>query len=258
MRRLMPAILVAAKLFAQGQDTFIVSGEVQHDSSVDLTLLSVELIDVSSHLAVDRVMLSSMGDFRLRCPGSGNYEVSIVTRDRSILKKEFITISPHSGPLVLKLPESPANKAPSGSVSVAELSHKINPKAAREFSLAEKAKRKRREADMVEHLENAVRLDPDYAPPHQELAALFVNKRDYAMAAEQFKEVARICPGIPEVHTNLAIALLHLNQFPQAEVEARVALRLKPDDPKARYLMGVSLVGQHRMNPAELNKLSFK
>ena len=53
-----------------------------------------------------------------------------------------------------------------------------------------------------EELKAAIRIKPDYATPHFNLAALYIDKKMYGEALEEFQRVLDIRPDFPNARDN--------------------------------------------------------
>ena len=67
---------------------------------------------------------------------------------------------------------------------------------------------------------------------------------DWTQAAEHFKEALRLKPDFAETHLNLANVLKHQGKLNEAITSCRQALRLRPNWPEAYDQLGNTLLGQ--------------
>jgi tetratricopeptide (TPR) repeat protein len=86
-------------------------------------------------------------------------------------------------------------------------------------------------ADAIAHYETALRLKPDYAEAHSDLANALAAMPGRSTDAIAHREAAlRLKPGLAEAHGNLAVELAKLpGRLPDAITHFDEALRLKPD-----------------------------
>jgi tetratricopeptide (TPR) repeat protein len=85
-----------------------------------------------------------------------------------------------------------------------------------------------------QHMEEALRLDPDCANAHLDLGLIYSLRGNYDGAVTKFKEVIRRWPGYAAAHSNLGTAYRKKGMLEDAEREFKIALRLVPDFGEAR------------------------
>jgi tetratricopeptide (TPR) repeat protein len=81
----------------------------------------------------------------------------------------------------------------------------------------------------IEHLEQVLRLKPDYTEAHQNLGAVLSQVGRPREAIEHLELVLRLKPDAPDAHYNLGIALAMLGQLEEAIEHYQQTLRLQPD-----------------------------
>lgn len=95
--------------------------------------------------------------------------------------------------------------------------------------------------EAVEHLQEALRLHPDYAAAHFNLGNVLVKLQRMPEAVEQFQEAVRIRPYYAKAHDNLGLALFQTGQ-PEAAIEhLRMAVKLKTRNADAQNNLGLAL-----------------
>jgi serine/threonine protein kinase/Tfp pilus assembly protein PilF len=114
-------------------------------------------------------------------------------------------------------------------------------------------------AAAIDHLEEAVELDPAFALAYSGLADCYVIKANNlygAMDTKDAMEKARsnaqlaldIDPSLPEAHTSMGVVRLKYDwDWPAAEKELRLAIDLNPDYAQAHYWYSnlLAVVGRH-------------
>jgi tetratricopeptide (TPR) repeat protein len=95
------------------------------------------------------------------------------------------------------------------------------------------------EARAIAHYEEALRLDPDYAAAHDSLGNVLANRGEIAAAVDHFAAVLRLEPGNAGVPAKLLVM----------EGRFRAAIERTPGDAEAHYFLG--LVAAARGNPGE-------
>jgi tetratricopeptide (TPR) repeat protein len=96
------------------------------------------------------------------------------------------------------------------------------------------AAREGRIEDALAHLEEAVRLEPNYAPLRCNWGNALLRAGNFPAAIEQYKHALRIKPGLVEAHYNLAIALERAGRVVESIEQYEQTLRLRPDYPGVR------------------------
>ncbi len=95
--------------------------------------------------------------------------------------------------------------------------------------------------EAMQHLEQAVRIKPDFAEAHYNLGTALsqVGRIDEAIA--HYEQALRINPDFAEAHYNLGNALTRLGRIPEAIAHYEQALRINPDYAKAHGKLGIAL-----------------
>jgi protein O-mannosyl-transferase len=78
------------------------------------------------------------------------------------------------------------------------------------------------------HYQEALRIKPDYAEAHCNLAIILFNEGRVAEAEAGFREALKYKPDLVDAHNNLGIALIHKNEFHEAAAHFAKALELQP------------------------------
>ncbi len=91
--------------------------------------------------------------------------------------------------------------------------------------------------DAIAEYQEALRLNPDLAQVHHELALLLAGQGRVDQALPHFEAAARLRPDLADAHRNLAVALAKLGRTDEAMKELREVLRLKPDDADVRMAL---------------------
>ena len=98
-----------------------------------------------------------------------------------------------------------------------------------------------RRADAVDHLETALRIEPDYAEAHNNLGVCLINAGLYEAAIPHFEAVLRFQPNYAEPLNNLGVCLMHSGRYAEAIPDFEAALRSKPDYAQAHLNLGLTL-----------------
>ena len=95
--------------------------------------------------------------------------------------------------------------------------------------------------DAIEHMEQALRLKPDFAEAHNNLGnALFQSGRRQE-AIKQYEQALQLKPDFPGAHYNLGVVLEQAGRMQEAMGQWEQAVRIKPDYVEALNSLGVAL-----------------
>ena len=233
--------------FAQLPGGFAVRGQVEHEPSDRVDDLYVEVYEQDRHMLVEKVSVGFDGGFEFRQAGAGNYEVRLVDRSGNSIRTEYTCLIAGQ-PLTFRLPVKRPT-TPRGPVSLATLRRHENRKAMREFERAVKDHEAGHAESSFAHLQNAIALDPTYAPAHNQLGLITALRGDEHGALLEFEKAVKLDPALAIPHCNLAIALLRAGRASEAEVEARKAVQLDPSYSKAQSVVRLCMRSN---NPAGL------
>lgn len=100
-----------------------------------------------------------------------------------------------------------------------------------------------RSSEAIDEYRAALRLKPDYAEPHNNLATLYSRQGRMPEAMAEVREALRIQPDYPEAQVNLASFLAAMpGRLPDAIAEYRAVLRAKPSHAEAHNNLGLALM----------------
>jgi tetratricopeptide (TPR) repeat protein len=102
----------------------------------------------------------------------------------------------------------------------------------------------------IEHYEQALRIEPDFAEAHNNLGIALLQLGNVAEAVGQYEQALRIKPDFADAHSNLGDALLRLGKVAEAIGYYEQALRIKPDFALAHHNLGVALFRLDRIEEA--------
>jgi Tfp pilus assembly protein PilF len=95
--------------------------------------------------------------------------------------------------------------------------------------------------EAIEHLRQAVALDPKYALAHAALGATLSNTGQLDEAIGHLRRAVALDPRLAMAHTNLGITLAKKGEFDEAIKHSRKAIGLHPKLAAAHKAMGLSL-----------------
>jgi tetratricopeptide (TPR) repeat protein len=104
--------------------------------------------------------------------------------------------------------------------------------------------------EAIKHLQEVIRLKPDYAEAHSNLGIALLNQGQTDAAARQLREAVRLKPDNADAHNNLGILFLNQGQTDEAAGQFQETIRLKPDNAEAHGNLGVVLTKQGHTDEA--------
>lgn len=107
-----------------------------------------------------------------------------------------------------------------------------------------------RRTEAIEHLNEALRIEPLFFEAHNSLGAALVEEKRFDEALAHFDLALRLQPRVAKVHSNLGAALGMLGRLDEAAAHLNDALRLDPTYPKAHLNLGIVLIGQGKNQEA--------
>lgn len=218
----------------------VVRGEVVFSEPI-AGVLTVELIP-SGRSTSFRTDVQGDGRFLFNGLEPGQYDLRLTGPGGALLHEEMVVIGGGNQILTVQLSGSKASKTNAGTVSIRQLMHKTPPKAQKEFEEGQSASRKGVWPSALEHFQQAVVIDPEFADAYAGMGSAYVALGQLQQAADQYSKAIDLVPDHSLAVANLSIVLCDLARYHEAVLLARRALRLRPDMAKLRYVLGLSLV----------------
>jgi len=229
-----------------------ISGEIAFDGDASDLMVDLRSYHGPAMLPMS-ARVASAGTFDLGCVKEGVYQLRIVSRVGYAVYEELVTARPGHNLVIVRLSSTRTNSPVPHSVSINELSRKVNRKAASELSKARKMRdRSQAEAAMI-HVMKAIEKDPNFVDAHIEAGVIHAVMNEHEQALAAFRRAVELDPGCALAQSNLAITLLKLQQYNDAEQAARRALQLGHTRRIMDFALGASLGFQQR-NPEEALK----
>jgi tetratricopeptide (TPR) repeat protein len=239
--------LSASAQYDLRQGSAVLTGEVTSDNPSDLAGgLTVELVDMQSHMVVGQSVAGMDGRFQFANLRPGNYQLRVTNGAGGVIEQQFVTVNGVADFVTVRLPELKRDRPVSGTVSVSRLGHKIPSKARKEFNKALAASEKNDSQRAIEHLKRAIEIDPDFMEAYNNLGARYLHTNQPQEAAQQFEKAIQLDSSSAKAHSNLALAYLMLQRFDEAEREARESVTLDSTSNISRYVLGMALAAQNR------------
>ncbi len=102
----------------------------------------------------------------------------------------------------------------------------------------------------IEHLNEALRINPGYAKARQNLNTALARKEEYEKAVDHYGEVLRLQPNAPGGYTNLVSALVSLGRIDEAVERCAEALTANSQNADALYALAFALESGDRLQEA--------
>jgi Tfp pilus assembly protein PilF len=96
-------------------------------------------------------------------------------------------------------------------------------------------------SEVISCYHNALRIRPDFAEAHNNLAVYLTNNGRLDEAIAEYTEALRINPALIQTHYNLAVALRKSGRIPESIDEFEAALRINPLSSVAHRSLGLVL-----------------
>jgi len=220
----------------QAETVPLVRGQVENAGYLGDGIL-VELRGIQGDQPHQAAVATS-GSFEFRDVRAGTYTLRLTTLNGETICEQIVEILPFTGELSIRLPKRPAARPVSGTISVQELRLPSQPKAFRAFVEAQRAREAGHGTEAMRKLEQALRIDPDYAEARCNLGSEYVRQGRYPQALEQFEKAAAGGFNSAVLYSNLCWAYCALGRWQDAERAARHALDLDNHYGRAHYLLG--------------------
>jgi tetratricopeptide (TPR) repeat protein len=104
--------------------------------------------------------------------------------------------------------------------------------------------------DAIAEYREAIRLNKDYAEPHNSLGNALRDKGRLDDAIAEYHEALRLKKDYAEAHSNLGITLRDKGLLDEAMTECRKSIRFKKDYAEAHNNLGIALAGKGQLDDA--------
>jgi len=149
---------------------------------------------------------------------------------------------------------TPVTKATAMGDTVSVRNLQLPAGAIKEFRRSEKCVGSGDYSGAVQHLQRALKADPNFIEAHNNLGASYMQLARYKDAITEFEAAIALDSKMEAPYRNKSLSLFLLQRYPEAEVAARQALELSPDHKAARYTLGRALAAEG-IASAEAEKL---
>jgi tetratricopeptide (TPR) repeat protein len=241
------ALWFAVVLTGQEPDFAELRGEVRQEHTILFERLMVSLYDYSLHQEVASVPLAGDGSFTLRRIPFRTYSVRITNEMGEVVQESMLTVNQRTQPLEILLPARADARPASGPVSVRQLRrHSPARKAFSAFVEAQHFSESQQYDKAAEELEKAIRISPDFAEAHSNLAVQYIRLKRFEDALGELDRASGIAGPNSRNLANRAFALQSVGRHQEAVESARAAVRMDPGNVQAQYLLGNLLARDSR------------
>ena len=101
-----------------------------------------------------------------------------------------------------------------------------------------------------EHLEKAIKINPEFADAHYELALILKDKKDYENSKKHFLKTIKIQPEFSAAHFNYALLLKEMNDHKVSLEHFVMAIDLDQNFANAHYHYGLLLADMEEYEEA--------
>jgi tetratricopeptide (TPR) repeat protein len=225
-------------------ENVLVRGELR-DGAGPLDRYTVVLVNNQKSSDSERAFVSSAGSFQFHAVPQGNYMLEVRNMQGDVVKQQVMVVMGPTMETTISLGH-PASSVPTGSgtVSLNQLRHDPDGKAAREFAQGEELLMRNDYTSARKHLMKALKADPDYADAHAELGTCAFRAGQLDEARQEFEKAVELDPKQYVAWGNLATLLFQSKAYKEAENAARKGLVAEPRDLKLHFVLGAARFGQ--------------
>ena len=101
----------------------------------------------------------------------------------------------------------------------------------------------------VQHLQKALKADPNFVEAHNNLGASYLRLSRYQDAIGEFEAAIALDQKMVAPYRNMSLGLFSLRRYAEAEAAARQALALNPKQVAAQYSLGRALAAEGSISP---------
>jgi protein O-mannosyl-transferase len=105
-------------------------------------------------------------------------------------------------------------------------------------------------AESIEHLQEALRIRPDFAEVYNNLGVACAKQQKFDDANAYYQKALKLNPDHAKAHANFGTTLYRQGRVAEAIAEFQSALDLNPDDVAAHSNLGAALASQGRFDEA--------
>ena len=233
-------------------------GTIVHPPGTTVGNLFVEVYDTSGNGGlVGRTVVSSTGEFSFEDVPNGVLDIRVTDISGNVLTTQTVNSYAEFGAVQIRLPELKLARPISGVVSLAELQHKVPPKALKEAGEADKALRKHNMDSVVAHLQKALTIDPKFIAARRNLGLAYLQTQHDEEAVQQFQQLLNDDPRSTLAYSAMSSAYFDLHRYADSEAAARRTLDIDGASDLGHLFLGLSLTAQEKDDAEALKHLGI-
>ena len=222
-------------------------GQIASETGVVFSDLYAEIYEIGgAGTLIDRSSVAGNGEFTLTGVPAGPCNLRITDGSGAVLSEQLIDVGASFGRVQVRLNNAKVQRPISGFVSLAELQHKVPPKAMAEARKYDKAIVKKDLPQAIVHLEKALEIDPEYLFARRNLALCYLRTGEEEKAIAEFQKILKTDPRSVATYAGMSSAYVGLHRFADAEDAARRTLDIDASSELGHYFLGVSLMAQEK------------
>jgi Tfp pilus assembly protein PilF len=241
-----PAIRSATTSTVDGeQKPCEIWGQVAGSSRLLQEGLGIELVGLDGTVK-QRTHILTNGNFDFTPAPAGSYQFRVTDVFGKVIYQQTKSLGGENTFVFLVVPDPKARQAATDTVSLSALQHKTPRRAWDAFRAAQKANASGNTELSLQHLHEALVLDPDFPEAHSDLAAIYAKMDRLDEALEHAETAFKLNPQLPEAGCNFALLLVTLKRYPEAEIAARHMLGAGYYVSVLHSVLAVSLIEQRK------------
>lgn len=231
------------------------TGTITHSPGMLVGNLTIEMSDIGGHGYSMRTVVSADGEFEFSSVPPGSYMLKVLTVNGTEITDQFVDVRDGYSSVQIRLPEPKGAKPGTGTVSVAQLLHRVPNKAMNEYQKGLRLFAKHDLEGGLAHLEKAVEIDPEFVEAQTDLGRAYIQKHQPEKVIAAFQQVLKVNPRSEVAYSGCSVAYLWQKKFQQAEESARRALDINAGSMPANFFLGISLAAQEKDKAAAIEHL---
>jgi len=220
-------------------------GQVAGSSRLLQEGLDIELVGLDSAVK-QRTHILTNGNFDFKPVPAGSYQFRVTDVSGAVIYKQTKSLAGEDNFVFLLVPDPRARQAARETVSLSALQHKTPRRAWDAFRAAQKANASGDTQLSVQHLHEALVIDPEFPEAHSDLAAIYAQMGRVDEALEHAETAFKVNPQLPEAGCNFALLLVSLKRYPEAESAARHMLGSGYYVSVLHSVLAISLIEQRK------------
>jgi tetratricopeptide (TPR) repeat protein len=248
--------IVPFSTWAQTNRDRTISGKLIFDTGATCERVRVEL-EVAEMQPIETVYADPTCTFKFLQPGNGNYLIHIdVDGYEEIHQRVEASGVDGDGYSVIQMIPAPGRVSTKAehtqaSVDVSEMMNQYPKKAVNLFNKALDAHKKQKDPEAIEHLQEALKIAPDFYPALNLLGCLYRDAGQFDKAEEQFVHAHSVNGHNPEPLVNLSSLYLQEDKPERAAEVSQEAVLENARSAPALFNLGLAMYKMSKLDKAE-------